>query len=962
MASDHNSAMSPPPRTAAVEYKKDGTVSRMRSHRGNIPQLPQTKLCPFCPAKFTRTTHLNRHLRNHTNERLYRCEVCNAQFTRSDLLARHKRSCGESHPISRTRKRSCQACTSLKVKCDLHQPCSKCRARGRDCLYATEEGQEESLFGSSNHQQFSGPGFSGTIVSLDASAGFGPSLLERGAPTDFAAAFPELSLIEETSNAISRPLSEANLASFMTGGTRVPQSAMSLPTIDIDSNITTSSLRPAQNYAFSAFGASEVAGHSGALHGFSPTMFEPFFRDIFSAKEGTSHQNDHCVAPLLQAPDLEILVNGLHQSNSTQSFSDGVPSFNTHLDSSLMLDLMANTYPDNTQAPPTAHESPPATVPARSPLPAPPSAPTLKLHSTDPPYLTSDPSQSPLYTRQDVERLLPPPRPMEDGPAEPTTEELQQYLYIFLTAFLPQIPVIHIPTLRFELKPPIMLRAMQACGALFVKTPVAQTFVEKTLDTSREFLIRDLTRPSSDSKRQIHAIMTLILLQTIGLFHQDSQQRASSNIYHGMLVLMIRQSRLIERSAAWEHQPFPATDPAVLDAMWRSWAVYEALKRVICLGYCHDQAHRIYFSLSPSFSPAEFTMCLPCEDELWAAKTANEWAQLLLSPSPYGGIEERISGVPMPRALNAVGLEGPYMTANASASPELPPELSVVSPFGHFVLMQTLLGELFSRCSGANSPGTSPAADGEEQVDEHVHAMLLALHRWLQMWLKTPNASPNAIPPGGSGTGQKMTGHMTDPLPFYWLAQLLLLAFQEGLPPFPKREASPASSVESPYVQALHEPSPFAPPTGPTSSPFSPSPFAPSPFSSRNLSSGSSPVPSSTLPPAHGVDSLSPVTYCGNQALAGGTTNATPDVAQFRLIKSWLHHIRLFLRRSQGSPTVVWDELMKIRLSGWQEDAAASSQQDPLRGESQKGGGAGDSGSWPEYDGLIGFFEEKMCI
>jgi hypothetical protein len=44
--------------------KKDGTLSKIRSHRGNIPVLPQTKLCPHCPAKFTRTTHLNRHLRN----------------------------------------------------------------------------------------------------------------------------------------------------------------------------------------------------------------------------------------------------------------------------------------------------------------------------------------------------------------------------------------------------------------------------------------------------------------------------------------------------------------------------------------------------------------------------------------------------------------------------------------------------------------------------------------------------------------------------------------------------------------------------------------------------------------------------------------------------------------------------------------------------------------------------------
>ncbi|KAI9452631.1 hypothetical protein BJY52DRAFT_900550 [Lactarius psammicola] len=67
----------------------------------------------------------------------------------------------------------------------------------------------------------------------------------------------------------------------------------------------------------------------------------------------------------------------------------------------------------------------------------------------------------------------------------------------------------------------MMLRAMQACGALFVKTPVAQAFVEKALDTSRELVIRDLIRPSSDLKHQIHAIMTPILLQTIGLFHQD---------------------------------------------------------------------------------------------------------------------------------------------------------------------------------------------------------------------------------------------------------------------------------------------------------------------------------------------------------------------------------------------------------------------------------------------------------
>lgn len=46
-----------------IDLKKDGTVSKMRSHKGNVPVLPKTKQCPHCPATFTRTTHLNRHLR-----------------------------------------------------------------------------------------------------------------------------------------------------------------------------------------------------------------------------------------------------------------------------------------------------------------------------------------------------------------------------------------------------------------------------------------------------------------------------------------------------------------------------------------------------------------------------------------------------------------------------------------------------------------------------------------------------------------------------------------------------------------------------------------------------------------------------------------------------------------------------------------------------------------------------------
>jgi hypothetical protein len=238
--------------------------------------------------------------------------------------------------------------------------------------------------------------------------------------------------------------------------------------------------------------------------------------------------------------------------------------------------------------------------------------------------------------------------------------------------------------------------------------------------------------------------------------------------------------------------------------------------------------------------------------------------------------------------------------------------------------------------------------------------MQLSLHRWLQMWFKTPGACQKNNPAGACDTGEKLSKRfMVDPVPFYWLAQLLLLAFQEGLPPFAREtsapaSASPASAADSPNVQVLHDPSPFAPPAS-VSSPFSPSPFAPSPFSSSSLSSGSSPAMSSTPPPGH--RSPSGPTHPGLKPYR----DVTPDAAQFRQIKQWLHYIRLFLRRSQGSPTAVWDELMKIRLCGWQGDVASVQPKEHCDA-SEKDMTDGDSGSWLEGDGLIGFFEEKMRI
>jgi hypothetical protein len=52
-----------------------------------------------------------------------------------------------------------------------------------------------------------------------------------------------------------------------------------------------------------------------------------------------------------------------------------------------------------------------------------------------------------------------------------------------------------------------------------------------------------------------------------------------------------------------------------------------------------------------------------------------------------------------------------------------------------------------------------------------------ALHNWLQNWLMGPD-----LPKKNEGTREPI--FMFNALPFYWLGQLTVMAFQEGLPPF----------------------------------------------------------------------------------------------------------------------------------------------------------------------------------
>ena len=76
-------------------------------------------------------------------------------------------------------------------------------------------------------------------------------------------------------------------------------------------------------------------------------------------------------------------------------------------------------------------------------------------------------------------------------------DSLLALVQLFYQMFLHQMPVMHIATFTIEGKPQILLSAMQACGALYVKTAAASQFIDHTLQSAREQLMQEFVSSAS---------------------------------------------------------------------------------------------------------------------------------------------------------------------------------------------------------------------------------------------------------------------------------------------------------------------------------------------------------------------------------------------------------------------------------------------------------------------------------
>ncbi|KAJ6570838.1 hypothetical protein DFH09DRAFT_1032814 [Mycena vulgaris] len=654
-------------------------LSRIRTQNDNIPSLPQPKQCPLCPAKFMRTTHLNRHLRSHSDER-HRCNVSpsvflvltsaipfaklcqTSEFARRDLLTRHKRTCGQN--VGRSRRKSCEACAESKLRCNLQYPCANCTSRGRGCVFQNdpEESRKKNLFSKARSRKVTAMPTETTPSTPLISPKTHSSAPQDSSRTSSSS--PSLHLLDLPRSGTSPELSAHS-----------PPRSEDLQTFD-------------EHNPYFLFGVGMYEDYEDPSASLSPSLLCPS-------------------SGLLSSPRLNSRVSAFNSDTELTPVSLAV---------SQDIDLFASLI----QAP---------GLPARMLLrnsynTSLMSQPALTLNYVDTFELQciSGSSQAlGMYLHLFFTRFL-----------------AQVPIIHAATWKLADTP----PTLAciFDACGALFVKTPEA--AAFVETTLVSATAEISEQFSTvngDSNTSDAT--ASASRHHMHLILALVLLQTICLFQREGGGLAPSNVqHHAMLVAMIRQTGLIERVGSWTAPNW--SDPISLQAAWMEWVQFATIKRALLLAYFHDCCHCMYSASPPAFSPAELDVHLPCDDALWRAPTAVEWLTVAHTPSPYGVGLARIYGVSMQRALTALSTPPATLVPSPSENDfntDAGPARLQLPPFALFILIHTVLRNI----SVAQRAPWSSLALLTTQVGgaDFMGRTQVVLDNWLQLWLTSPETA-----------------------------------------------------------------------------------------------------------------------------------------------------------------------------------------------------------------------------
>ncbi|KAI2472489.1 fungal-specific transcription factor domain-containing protein [Annulohypoxylon bovei var. microspora] len=203
---------------------------------------------------------------------------------------------------------------------------------------------------------------------------------------------------------------------------------------------------------------------------------------------------------------------------------------------------------------------------------------------------------------------------------------LQSYCDLYFTRFNSAYPLIHQATFDPSKKEPLLLLSIILLGATYSEKEAHQLAV----------CVHDVIRPaifshaSFNPKPDLWMLQTILLVECFGKSRAGQKQHDMSHLFHGMLINLIRRS---DCQSVRPIRPYGADcrEELMSDRSWRQWVEAEEKKRLALLCFMWDTQHAVLFCQSLCMSAFELRLPLPCNQALWEAPTAAEWSHLSLS-------------------------------------------------------------------------------------------------------------------------------------------------------------------------------------------------------------------------------------------------------------------------------------------------------------------------------------------
>lgn len=198
---------------------------------------------------------------------------------------------------------------------------------------------------------------------------------------------------------------------------------------------------------------------------------------------------------------------------------------------------------------------------------------------------------------------------------------LNVYLQLFFHHCYSYLPAIHQVTFHPDRCDPRLLAALCAIGAFFSEVPGSRN-AGIYLASLVQMSVSRATLSNNALARVTSTFQSILLIYMLWRSVGVPSRQEYAEAFRGTYCTMIRRCRLLE-----DISPPRLPADVTLEDRWTAWVAWESGRRTAWSTLVSETELSIHWNLPEPFAPDELTGKLPCDDRLWEAPSAIEWAQ-----------------------------------------------------------------------------------------------------------------------------------------------------------------------------------------------------------------------------------------------------------------------------------------------------------------------------------------------